>query len=78
MQRWRNSSLLRYHTNTSFFQSLGHNLFGLYQTYPVKYGGGNCRTDNGPAIPVVYDFGDAQKTASYYSPYGQSESSMIL
>ena len=31
LHHWRNSSLLRYHTNTGFFQSLGHNLFGLYQ-----------------------------------------------
>ena len=26
LQHWRNSSLLRYHTNTGFFQRLGHNL----------------------------------------------------
>ncbi|XP_023555632.1 intelectin-1 isoform X3 [Octodon degus] len=44
-----------------------------YKKYPVKYGAGKCQTDNGPAIPVVYDFGDAQKTASYYSPYGRNE-----
>uniref|UniRef100_A0A8W4FQ53 Fibrinogen C-terminal domain-containing protein n=1 Tax=Sus scrofa TaxID=9823 RepID=A0A8W4FQ53_PIG len=73
LQQWRNSSLLRYRTNTGFFQSLGHNLFGLYQKYPVKYGIGKCWADNGPAIPVVYDYGDAQKTASYYSPNGQRE-----
>lgn len=40
----------------------------------MKYEGGQCWTYRGPALPVVYDFGDAQKTASYYSPYGQSES----
>nr|XP_008262430.2 intelectin-1 [Oryctolagus cuniculus] len=73
LQHWRNSSLLRYRTNTGFFQHLGHNLFGLYQTYPVKYGSGKCWTDNGPAIPVLYDFGDAEKTASYYSPLGRNE-----
>ncbi|KAL6093802.1 hypothetical protein STEG23_029857 [Scotinomys teguina] len=44
-----------------------------YKNYPVKYGGGKCWTDNGPAFPVVYDFGDAQKTAAYYSPSGQTE-----
>lgn len=33
LQHWRNSSLLRYRTNTSFFPNLGHNLFGLYQVY---------------------------------------------
>ncbi|XP_043307463.1 intelectin-1a-like [Cervus canadensis] len=73
LQHWRNSSLLRYHTDTGFFQRLGHNLFGLYQKYPVKYGAGNCWSDNGPAIPVDYDFGNAEKTASYYSPNGQRE-----
>ncbi|XP_077893165.1 intelectin-2-like isoform X2 [Ictidomys tridecemlineatus] len=76
MKNWRNSSLLRYRTTSGFFKHLGHNLFGLYQLhrkYPVKYGLGKCWNDNGPAIPVVYDFGDAQKTASYYSPIGQRE-----
>ncbi|XP_049566199.1 intelectin-1 [Orcinus orca] len=73
LQHWRNSSLLRYRTNTSFFPNLGHNLFGLYRKYPVKYGSGSCQTDNGPAIPLVYDFGDAEKTASYSSPVGQRE-----
>uniref|UniRef100_A0A8C2VU42 Fibrinogen C-terminal domain-containing protein n=1 Tax=Chinchilla lanigera TaxID=34839 RepID=A0A8C2VU42_CHILA len=73
MENWRNSSLLRYRTQTGFFQHVGHNLFGLYQKYPVKYGAGKCWTDNGPAIPVVYDFGDAQKTAAYYSPNGRNE-----
>ncbi|OBS65748.1 hypothetical protein A6R68_05712 [Neotoma lepida] len=73
LKNWRNSSLLRYRTFTGFLQDMGHNLFGLYQNYSVKYGGGKCWTDNGPAIPVVYDFGDAQKTATYYSPNGQKE-----
>ncbi|XP_062049707.1 intelectin-2-like [Lepus europaeus] len=73
LQHWRKRSLLRYRTNTGFFQNLGHNLFGLYQKYPVKYGSGKCWTDNGPAIPVLYDFGNAQKTASYYSPVSQLE-----
>nr|XP_006990665.2 intelectin-1a-like [Peromyscus maniculatus bairdii] len=73
LHNWRNSSLLRYHTFSGFLQHLGHNLFGLYQNYPVKYGAGKCWTDNGPAIPVVYDFGDAQNATSYYSPNGQKE-----
>ncbi|XP_051041719.1 intelectin-1a-like [Phodopus roborovskii] len=73
VKNWRNSSLLRYRTFTGFLRYMGHNLFGLYQRYPVKYGAGKCWTDNGPALPVVYDFGDAQKTASYYSPDSQKE-----
>ncbi|XP_075856409.1 intelectin-1-like isoform X1 [Microcebus murinus] len=73
LKHWSNSSLLRYHTESGFFPRLGHNLFGLYQRYPVKYGEGTCLRDNGPAFPVVYDFGNEQKTASYYSPLGQRE-----
>lgn len=73
MRSWRDNSLLRYRTSSNFFRIHGNNLFGLYQRYPVKYGLGNCRTDNGPTIPVEYDYGDAKKTASYYSPYGQKE-----
>ncbi|XP_049643407.1 intelectin-1a-like [Suncus etruscus] len=73
LESWRDNSLLRYHTFSNFFRNYGNNLFGLYQIYPVKYGLGNCLTDNGPAIPVDYDYGDVKKTASYYSPYGQKE-----
>ncbi|XP_072494687.1 intelectin-1-like isoform X1 [Notamacropus eugenii] len=73
LQQWRNSSLLRYRTYIHFFSHEGGNLFGLYQKYPVKYGTGKCWTDNGPAVPVIYDFGDAEKTAKYYSPLSQNE-----
>ncbi|XP_037067137.1 intelectin-1a-like isoform X2 [Peromyscus leucopus] len=73
LQNWRNSSLLRYRTYCGFLQHVDNNLFGLFQKYPVKYGAGKCWTDNGPAFPVIYDYGDAQKTASYYSPSGQNE-----
>uniref|UniRef100_A0A5F8GQM3 Intelectin-1-like n=1 Tax=Monodelphis domestica TaxID=13616 RepID=A0A5F8GQM3_MONDO len=73
MEQWKTSSLLRYHTANGFLSDLGSNLFHLYKTYPVKYGAGQCEIDNGPAVPVIYDFGDAQKTAHYYSPLSQSE-----
>ncbi|XP_021502736.2 intelectin-1 [Meriones unguiculatus] len=72
LKNWRERSLLRYRTSTGFLRNMGHNLFSLYKKYPVKYGG-KCWTDNGPAIPVVYDFGDAKKTANYYSPYGRQQ-----
>ncbi|XP_043391391.1 intelectin-1-like isoform X2 [Chelonia mydas] len=72
LKEWKNSSILRYHTETGFLSSEGGNLFRLYQKYPVKYGAGVCKTNNGPAVPVIYDYGDAQKTANYYSPNGQS------
>nr|XP_023962730.1 intelectin-like protein [Chrysemys picta bellii] len=69
----KNRSILRYHTETGFLSSEGGDLLRLYQKYQVKYGAGVCKTDNGPAVPVIYDYGDAQQTANYYSPNGQTE-----
>uniref|UniRef100_A0A8C3SCC3 Fibrinogen C-terminal domain-containing protein n=1 Tax=Chelydra serpentina TaxID=8475 RepID=A0A8C3SCC3_CHESE len=73
LKEWKNMSILRYHTETGFLSSEGGNLLTLYQKYPVKYGAGICNTNNGPAVPVIYDYGDAQKTANYYSPNGRIE-----
>ena len=39
LQHWRNSSLLRYHTNMGFFQRLGHNLFGSLRYMGLLAGG---------------------------------------
>ncbi|XP_068103122.1 intelectin-1b-like [Hyperolius riggenbachi] len=71
--RWRDAALLRYRTNNGFLSAEGGNLFNLYKKYPVVYNTGSCPANNGPAIPVVYDFGDAVKTANYYSPGGRGE-----
>ncbi|CAJ0935517.1 unnamed protein product, partial [Ranitomeya imitator] len=73
LSQWRNASLLRYRTDNGFFSQEGGNLFGLYKKYPVVYNAGGCLANNGPAIPVVYDFGSAEKTALYYSPNGAKE-----
>ncbi|XP_007533378.1 intelectin-1a-like [Erinaceus europaeus] len=73
LKNWRSKALLRYRTISGFFQTTGKYLFGLYQKYPVKFGIGKCLKDNGPATPVIYDFGDAKKAASYYSPGGRME-----
>ncbi|XP_075687251.1 intelectin-1-like [Rhinoderma darwinii] len=64
---WKNKSLLRYRTENGFLSTNGGNLFHLYEKYPVKYNTGKCPTDNGPAVPVVYDHGSAEKTTSLYS-----------
>ncbi|KAM4690449.1 intelectin-1-like [Rhinophrynus dorsalis] len=73
LKLWRNSALLRYRTENSFLTGEGGNLFHLYKKYPVRYNVGDCLKNNGPAVPVVYDFGSADKTASYYSPNGRRE-----
>ncbi|XP_069611963.1 intelectin-1-like isoform X1 [Ranitomeya imitator] len=73
LSKWRDTAILRYHTNNGFFSQEGGNLFHLYKKYPVMFNAGTCLTSNGPAIPVVYDFGSAQETKAYYSPNGQFE-----
>ncbi|KAM9325670.1 intelectin-2-like [Gastrophryne carolinensis] len=73
LSRWREAALFRYRTTNGFFTREGGNLFALYKKYPVVYNGGACITNNGPAVPVVYDYGSAQKTEAYYSPLGAKE-----
>ncbi|KAG8432468.1 hypothetical protein GDO86_016928 [Hymenochirus boettgeri] len=73
MSQWRDDSLLRYRTENSFFFSEGGNLFNLYKKYPVKFGIGTCKTNNGPAVPVVYDLGNPAGTTAYYAPNAKNE-----
>ncbi|CAH2327588.1 Hypothetical predicted protein [Pelobates cultripes] len=73
LSQWRDTALLRYRTANGFFTAEGGNLFNLYKKYPVRYNAGSCLTNNGPAVPVVYDFGNAEKTNNYYSPNGKNE-----
>ncbi|XP_063296354.1 intelectin-1-like [Pelobates fuscus] len=70
---WRNASIQRYRTDTGFLEQEGTNLFHLYKKYPVKYNAGTCPQNNGPAIPIVYDFGDTEKTTNFYSPSGRGQ-----
>ncbi|KAM3914000.1 intelectin-1-like [Leptodactylus fuscus] len=73
LSKWKSSAILRYRTDNGFFSEEGGNLLTLYKKYPVVYNAGTCLRDNGPAIPVVYDYGSAERTKSYYSPNGQRE-----
>ncbi|XP_044305142.1 intelectin-1 [Varanus komodoensis] len=72
LKKWMSAAFLRYHTETGFLANEGGNLLQLFQRYPVKFGGGSCPTDNGPAVPVVYDAGNAEQTSSLYSPNARS------
>uniref|UniRef100_A0ACB8G6L8 Uncharacterized protein n=2 Tax=Sphaerodactylus townsendi TaxID=933632 RepID=A0ACB8G6L8_9SAUR len=73
MKEWRNAAILRYHTETGFLSVEGGNLLRLYQQYPVTYGLGSCPKNNGPIVPVVYDYGNAEQTSHYHSPNSRSE-----
>uniref|UniRef100_A0A8C5N3V7 Intelectin-like protein n=1 Tax=Leptobrachium leishanense TaxID=445787 RepID=A0A8C5N3V7_9ANUR len=57
INEWRDAALLRYRTENGFLPLEGGNLFKLYKKYPVRYNAGACLTNNGPAVPVVYDYG---------------------
>ncbi|XP_043915661.1 intelectin-1a-like isoform X2 [Protopterus annectens] len=71
LAQWSSSAILRYHTDNNFLSTLGGNLYHLFNKYPVKYNGGSCLTDNGPAFPIIYDTGNAATTANFYSPNGR-------
>ncbi|XP_028662838.1 intelectin-1a-like isoform X1 [Erpetoichthys calabaricus] len=75
MEHWKASAIIRYHTNSAFLSLNGGNLYELFQRYPLKYKGGTCQTDNGPSVPIVFDFGDAKSTKEMYGPstYGETE-----
>ncbi|XP_041096240.1 intelectin-1-like isoform X1 [Polyodon spathula] len=72
MMHWRDTAILRYHTETKFLLLDGENLYGLFQKYPVIYRGGVCKTDNGPVTPIVYDLGNNESTIKLYGPYIKS------
>uniref|UniRef100_A0A8B9HTS7 Fibrinogen C-terminal domain-containing protein n=1 Tax=Astyanax mexicanus TaxID=7994 RepID=A0A8B9HTS7_ASTMX len=67
-QQWRYNSILRYHTENHFLDNNGGNLYSLFKKYPVKYGLGVCRTNNGPSPPVVYDLGNKVTNKFLYGP----------
>ncbi|KAG8435225.1 hypothetical protein GDO86_013247, partial [Hymenochirus boettgeri] len=73
LEKWKDSAIMRYHTETGFLTRMGGNLFQLYKKYPVKFAIGTCQKDNGPAVPVIYDLGSAEKTVNFYSPGCSSE-----
>ncbi|KAG9329305.1 hypothetical protein JZ751_005787 [Albula glossodonta] len=68
MDRWMVRSILRYHTDSCFLTLQGGNLYHLFKRYPVRYKAGVCNTNTGPAVPIVYDFGNEESTKLLYGP----------
>ncbi|XP_048014279.1 intelectin-like [Megalobrama amblycephala] len=68
MENWSTASILRYHTENRFLTQYGGNLFNLFKKFPVSFGIGTCKIDNGPAIPIVYDTGNVDSTKKLYGP----------
>ncbi|XP_012992883.2 intelectin [Esox lucius] len=70
---WKQTAILRYHTETQFLTQHGGNLYELFKSYPVKWMAGAPLRDNGPSIPIVYDYGSRETTKAFYGPYAQRE-----
>ncbi|XP_031427195.2 intelectin-like [Clupea harengus] len=73
LKNWTFASILRYHTETRFLTLNGGNLYQLFKRYPVRYNAGVCKNVNGPSIPVVYDYGNAETTRNFYGPLLRNE-----
>uniref|UniRef100_A0A8C2C7C2 Intelectin 1 n=1 Tax=Cyprinus carpio TaxID=7962 RepID=A0A8C2C7C2_CYPCA len=71
LQHWNTASFLQYHTENHFLTVHGGNLFNLFKKFPVRFGIGTCNTDNGPAVPIVYDTGNAESTKNLYGPHSR-------
>ncbi|XP_076741047.1 intelectin [Maylandia zebra] len=74
LEHWNQAAaaILRYHTENQFLTLYGGNLFQLFKQYPVRYKVGTC-SDRGPAIPIIYDHGDAESTKKLYGPNPRRE-----
>nr|XP_032832586.1 intelectin-1b-like [Petromyzon marinus] len=55
---WKTSSLFRYHTESKFLAAFGGSFYSFFKNFfPLTYNSGSCPTNNGPAYPIVYDYG---------------------
>ena len=67
LQQFKSASYLRYRTNNEFLSLYGGNMLNLYKGfYPIKSGVYTTITDNGPAIPVVFDKGSAAEVRKHF------------
>ncbi|KAI1888793.1 hypothetical protein AGOR_G00172390, partial [Albula goreensis] len=73
IEHWTIGSILRYHTNSRFLTLQGGNLYHLFKRYPVRYKAGVCNTNRGPAVPIVYDYGNEESTKLLYGPNSRGE-----
>ncbi|XP_062864632.1 intelectin-1 [Trichomycterus rosablanca] len=68
VESWKQTSFLRYHTETNFLNQSGGNLYHLFKLFPVTYNVGSCPANTGPSVPIVYDVGNAESTHNLYGP----------
>uniref|UniRef100_K7FU33 Intelectin 1 n=1 Tax=Pelodiscus sinensis TaxID=13735 RepID=K7FU33_PELSI len=75
LAEWKTRSILSSEGGEPLQKAAGQRCFGalVFQKYPVKYGAGNCLTNNGPSMPIVCDYGDAQQTTSWQKQSSTAE-----
>ena len=67
LRQYYNASYLRYFTTNGFLTQYGGNMFHLYNDhYPIKSGVYDRITDNGPAIPVMFDKGNTTEIRRHF------------
>ncbi|KAK2817022.1 hypothetical protein Q5P01_025213 [Channa striata] len=75
LENWNLAAILRYHTENHFLRLYGEpvsSLQGNLAQFPVRYNIGSS-SDRGPAIPIVYDYGDRESTKHLYGPSARGE-----
>ena len=73
LRQFSQSSYQQYRTTNNFLTNYGGNLYALYKDYyPVISDRYNFPSDSGPAIPIVFDRGDAASLLGHFPPNAQS------
>ena len=72
LQQFDSAAYLKFRTTNGFLSQYGGNMFNLYnEHFPIKSGVYTAVTDNGPAIPVTFDKGNATELRMHYGTYIQ-------
>ena len=67
LQQFDSVAYLKFRTTNGFLSEYGGNMFNLYNDhFPIKSGVYTAVTDNGPAIPVTFDKGNATELRKHY------------
>ncbi|CAK8694746.1 unnamed protein product [Clavelina lepadiformis] len=69
LANYSSASYLQYRTTNGFLRQYGGNLYRLYKDhFPIKSGVYSRPADNGPAIPVTFDKGNANEVVRHLGP----------
>ena len=67
LKQFDSAAYLKFRTTNGFLSQYGGNMFNLYNDFfPIKSGNYSAMIDNGPAIPVTFDKGNAAELRMHY------------